>query len=233
MEKEDCIMATVSEPLEERCRAPAEQRFLLGGIEWSTYRAISDALTGRHLRITYDRGNLDLMTISGAHGHLGRLTGRFIFVLAEELGLPIRSFGDATCDREDLERGVEPDESFYLTNEPLIREKEEIDLQFDPPPDLVVEVEISRSSRRRQGIYAAMKVPEIWLVNGDSVRFLQLGPDGQYALSDRSRYFPSLPLHHMADFLRQRTQMDEVRLVRTFRAWVRDQLAKSPPSDSV
>jgi Uma2 family endonuclease len=220
-------MATIAEPLEKRCREPAEQRFLLGGIEWSAYRAISDALTGRHLRLAYDRGNLELMTTSWAHGNLGRLTGRFIFVLAEEFNLSIRSFGDVTCDREDLERGVEPDESFYLTNEPLIREKVEIDLQTDPPPDLIVEVEISRSSKMRQGIYAAIKVPEIWLVNGESVRFLQLGPDGQYTLSDRSLYFPTLPLQELANFLKQRTQMDEVSLVRAFRAWVREEIAKT------
>src|SRR5947209_2577101 len=90
--KGETVMATVSAPSRE-----PEQRFLLRGVDWKTYRAVSEALTGRHLRLTYDRGNLELMTISSTHGNCSRLIGRLIFVLAEEFGLPIHSFGDMTC----------------------------------------------------------------------------------------------------------------------------------------
>src|SRR5437899_1486344 len=89
--------------------APGGNRFLLRALDWQTYRTISGALKGRHVRLTYDRGNLELMTISGTHGNCSRLLGRFVFVLAEEYDLTIRSFGDMTCDREELDRGVEPD----------------------------------------------------------------------------------------------------------------------------
>ena len=196
---------------------------MLGAVDWETYQAISRALTGRHLRLTYDRGNLELMTISGNHGTCSRLLGRLIFVLAEEFSLPIRSCGDMTCDREDLERGVEPDESFYLANEPLVRDKEDVDLTTDPPPDLVVEIDISRSSRRRLAIYAAMRVPEVWQYDGETLRVYLLGPDGQYQVCEGSRHFPGLPIAQLADFMRRRTEMDEVSLVRLFRQWVREQ----------
>src|SRR5438105_741851 len=124
-------MSTVPSPPREQGLPPEPQRFLLRAVDWGTYRSISDALKGRHLHLTYDRGNLELRTISGTHGNCSRLLGRFVFVLAEEFKLPVRSFGDMTCESEELDRGVEPDESFYITNEPRVREKEEIDLAID------------------------------------------------------------------------------------------------------
>ena len=128
---------------------------------------------------------------------------------------------------EELDRGVEPDESFYLTNEPLVRDKEEIDLRSDPPPDLMLEIDITRSSRDRMGIYAAMRVPEVWQYDGESLCVWRLGADRRYTVSDTSQYFPPLPIQELAVFLQRRTQMDEVSLVRSFRAWVRDQISKT------
>ncbi|HEV3083847.1 MAG TPA: Uma2 family endonuclease [Gemmataceae bacterium] len=219
-------MASVSAPFQEQAPLPPEQRFLIRAIEWQTYRTISEALKGRHLRLTYDQGNLELMTISGTHGNCSRLLGRFVFVLAEEYNRTVRSFGDMTCASEELDRGVEPDESFYLTNEPVVRDKEEIDLATDPPPDLMLEIDIRRSSRTRMAIYAAMRVPEVWQFNGETLHVWRLDADGNYVSSDTSQYFPSLPISELAVFLQRRTQMDEVSLVRSFRAWVGDQLAK-------
>jgi Uma2 family endonuclease len=220
-------MSTVSNPPRERAIPPEPQRFLLRAVNWQAYRSISDALKGRHLRLTYDRGNLELMTISGTHGNCSRLLGRFVFVLAEEFKLPIRSFGDMTCDSEELDRGVEPDESFYITNEPRVRAKEEIDLSVDPPPDLMLEVDITRSSRDRMGIYAAIRVPEVWSFDGRALRVWRLGADELYILGDSSIYFPSLPIHELATFLQRRTETDEVSLVRMFRAWVQDKLQEN------
>src|SRR5438309_1937948 len=88
---------------------PGSQRLVLYDITWDQYCAISKALAGRHLRLTYDRGTFELMTISSAHGHFSRFLGRLVGVVTEELGLPLHSVGDMTCDREDLERGAEPD----------------------------------------------------------------------------------------------------------------------------
>ncbi len=149
--------------------APAvqpEQRLRLGAVEWSSYRAIADALRGRHVRVTYDQGNLELMTISRLHAQLSRLLGRLVFVLAEEAGKTLSSAGDMTCEREDLGRAVEPDECFYIDNEPRMRGKVEIDLSVDPPPDLAIEVEVSRSAASRLPIYAALGVPEVWRYDG-------------------------------------------------------------------
>src|SRR2546421_3954220 len=119
----ELIMSSVAAPPHEGSPVPDGRRFVLRAIDWHTYRTISEALKGGHLRLTYDRGNLELMTISGTHGNCSRLLGRFVFVLAEEFHVPIRSFGDMTYESEELECGVEGDESFYLTNEAAVRER--------------------------------------------------------------------------------------------------------------
>lgn len=220
-------MATVSAPSEAADGDLDDRHFLLRDIDWQTYRTISRALEGRHVHLAYDKGSLELMTISRSHGNYSRLLGRFVFVLAEEFDLPINSCGDMTCDRDDLERGLEPDECFYIHNEPRIHEKVDIDLAVDPPPDLALEIDISRSSLNRLTIYAAMRVPQVWQFNGTSLLGWQLGADDQYVQCDQSQYFPGLPSSDLAQFLTRRGEMDEVSLVRLFRDWVRGQLNKN------
>jgi Uma2 family endonuclease len=220
-------MSILETPIQKRPQPPAEQRFLLRAVDWPTYRAISDALTGHHVHLAYDRGRLEFMTTSRSHGNYSRLLGRFVFVLAEEYGLPISSCGDMTCDREELDRALELDECFYLHHEPVIRGKEVIDLSVDPPPDLAVEVEITRSFINRLGICEALRMPEVWRFDGKRLRAYHLGSDGKYVESDRSLHFPFLKVQDLVAFLHKRNHVDEVSLVRLFRAWVREQIAQA------
>jgi Uma2 family endonuclease len=220
-------MATAAASVEERVKALDGQRFVLRDVDWATYRRISDALTGRHLHFAYDRGTLEFMTSSPIHARFSRLIARLITVLTEELGLPMSSCGDMTCDREDLERGIEPDECFYLNNEPLIRGKEKLDFTADPPPDLAVEIDISRSSHRRLGIYAALGVPEVWRFDGETLKIFQRGEAGQYAMAERSRHFPIVSAADLVRFLQRWSQVDENSLLRSFREWVREQITRN------
>jgi Uma2 family endonuclease len=146
--------------------------------------------------------------------------------LTEELNIPLQSGGSTTFDREDLDRALEPDECYYLKNEPAVRDKDEIDLSVDPPPDLAVEIDISRSSLNRMGIYAAMGVPEVWRYDGETLRVYLRQADGTCLESERSQNFPFLPLASVAAFLKRRYEMNETQLVRAFRTWVREQVAK-------
>src|SRR5689334_11793854 len=109
-------------------QTPNEQRFLLRNVDWPRYRAFAEALGEAHVRLTYDRGNLEFMTLSHGHERWSKLLGQFIEVLTEELNLPRQSGGSTTFDRADLERGLEPDQCYYLSHEPLVRNKDEIDL---------------------------------------------------------------------------------------------------------
>src|SRR6516162_5076957 len=106
-------MATV-DLLTEKEPPRAPQYLLLRDVDWETYCKLRDALQERHLRLTYDRGNLELMTLSLAHERYRSLLGRMIETLTLELGLPLQSAGSTTLDREDLDRGVEADRCYYL-----------------------------------------------------------------------------------------------------------------------
>src|SRR5438445_2046967 len=138
-------------------------RLVLGAMDWRNYGRLLRILADRRaIRVTYDRGTLEIMTLSYEHESLGYLSARLIDALTEELSLPVKGGGSTTFRHRKLRRGLEPDACWWITNEPLIRGKHRIDLQADPPPDLALEVDITRSSLNRLKIYAALRIPEVW-----------------------------------------------------------------------
>jgi Uma2 family endonuclease len=200
--------------------APAEQRLRLSLIPWETYVLYSDGLGPRHIRVTYDRGEMEIMTVSSKHEHKKTLLGRLVEALTEEMEIDIASFGSMTCRRKDLKRALEADESYWIANESKLRGRVDIDLEIDPPPDLALEIEISRSTLDRMAIYAALRVPEVWCSDGEDLRVFLLSSRGSYRQGDRSKAFPFLPLTEFAQFL-TRTELSETQHLRSFRAWVR------------
>ena len=160
------------------------------------------------------------MSPSFRHENRKKLLGRFVDVLTEEMNINIASAGSMTCRREVLERGLEPDDCYWIEHESLVRGREDIDLDVDPPPDLALEIEISRSTLNRMAIYAALRIPEVWRWDGERLHVHLLTAKGSYRQSDRSKAFPFLPLDEFAEFL-VRTDVSETQLVRSFRAWVR------------
>ncbi|MBI3271753.1 MAG: Uma2 family endonuclease [Planctomycetes bacterium] len=207
---------------------PCEQHFVLQDVDWEFYESLLSRLGDRPLFLTYDRGRLELMSPSEEHESFGRLVGRLIETLTLELDIPLYSVGSTTFRREDLDRGLEPDECCYIQNELKVRAVEEIDLTRDPPPDLVVEIEISRRLLDREGIYAALGVPELWRFDGERLRVYQLGPAGVYQLAERSVCLPMLPPAEVERFVGLRKTTDETTLVRSFRSWVRQTLGTKP-----
>ena len=144
-------------------------RVLLKNISWQTYRSlIKDFEQQPAMRLTYDRGLLEIRMPLDPHETYKKLLGRFVEALTEELGIETRSLGSRTCTREDLARGLEPDQCYYIQNESAVWNKEQIDLRQDPPPDLVIEIDITSSSINRLDIYADIGVPEVWRYDGHS-----------------------------------------------------------------
>jgi Uma2 family endonuclease len=214
-------MATTVEP--RPIVVPIEQRFVLFNIGWEGYEAMLKILGDRPIRTTYDRGNLELMSPSRAHEEAKYLLGCVIDTVTEELHIPRRGAGSTTWRREDLDRGLEPDACFYLANAERVRGKA-LDLSIDPPPDLAIEVDITRSSLDRMGVYAKLGVPEIWRYDGESLRIYLLQADGNYAESETSRSLPFLLPGEVARFLEQAGPMDHSEWGRQFRQWVRGEL---------
>lgn len=96
---------------------------------------------------------------------------------------------------------------------------------MDPPPDLVLEIEVSRSALDRMSIYAALGVPEVWRFSRQTLQVWRLEPDGRYQAVDRSPTFPGIPTTGIAGFLEPDEQTDYLSAVRAFRGWVREQLS--------
>jgi Uma2 family endonuclease len=211
-------MATVAAP------SSVDQRFLLTDVSWDFYEHLLDELGDRRVRVTFDRGALELMAPTYRHENYARTLGKLVGVLCEELNLPVKDGGSTTFRREDLERGLEPDDCFYIHNVRKILGKDEIDLTIDPPPDLAIEIDVTRSSLDRMGIYAALRVPEVWRFDGQTLQVWCLRPDGEYEERERSPTFPALALRRVVEFLGQAIELDDVALIRKFRAWVRKQV---------
>jgi len=206
-------------------KLPAEQRVVISCVDWDTYVTISDKLGERNLRVNYDGANLEIMTTSWEHEHAKKLLARLLEALTEEMGIAIISGGSLTCRRQDLDRGFEPDESYWIEHQAQMRNRTDIDLMRDLPPDLMLEVEISRSFVDRLAIAARLGVPEVWCWGNETLRVLLLGSDGQYTESQRSQALPFLPIVELVRFVLTGATMDETTLLCSFRAWVREQKA--------
>jgi Uma2 family endonuclease len=206
-------------------KLPAEQRFVLFNVDWDTYLTFSDRMGERNIRVNYDGVNLEFMTTSLEHERAKKLLARLLEALTEELGIAIVSGGSLTCRREDRDRGFEPDECYWINHQAEIRAQTNLDLTRDPPPDLMLEIEISRSFVDRLAIAARLGVPEVWRWGDEELHVMVLGSDGQYTESGRSRALPFLPIVELVRFLRMRATMDETTLLGSFRAWVREQKA--------
>jgi Uma2 family endonuclease len=203
-------------------RLPAEQHLLLHNVSWAAYEQLLELFDERPIRLSYDRGMLEIMTLSHAHESYGYLLGCLVDVLTEELEIPRKGGRSTTFKRAAQERGLEADNCYWIQHEAQMRGKKEFDAERDPPPDLAIEVDISRSSLNRLPIYAALKVPEVWRFDGKVLQVFRLKSDGEYEACDASPTFPSLPLAEVVRFLQQSDTVDETSLVRSFRAWVRE-----------
>ncbi|WP_330220725.1 Uma2 family endonuclease [[Phormidium ambiguum] IAM M-71] len=199
-------------------------RVLLENISWQTYQdLLLDCAEQPGIRLTYDQGKLEIMTPLDPHESSKKLMGRFVEAATEELNIEIRSLGSRTCQRKDLARGLEPDQCYYIQNERIVRGIEQIDLNEYPPPDLVIEIDITSSSMNRLGIYTALGVPEIWRYDDGRLIILRL-EDGEYMECDRSPSLSLLTPSEIMRFLELGKTMGETSLIRLFREWVRTQV---------
>ncbi|MEH1846141.1 MAG: Uma2 family endonuclease [Nostoc sp.] len=200
---------------------------ILQGIHWDTYQnLVRDLESQPGMRLTYDDGILEIMMPLPPHERYKRLLGRFVEVATEELGIEICSLGSTTWTREDLRKGLEPDECYYIQNELAVRGKDVIDLTIDPPPDLAIEVDSTSSSMNRMGIYAALGVPEVWRFDREILTICSL-VNNDYQLREISLVLPMFDAVVLKSFLELSLMMGETSLIRHVRQWVMEQLTKS------
>jgi Uma2 family endonuclease len=208
-----------------------EQHFVVHDVDWASYLAIGEIFRDRPaIRLTYDRGTLEFMTTSPDHERHKLWLGRVIDMLAEELNLPLEGAGQMTFQRSDVERGFEPDQCYWIANAGRMQDRRDWLPDRDPPPDLIIEIEVSRSARNRMGIFAAIGCPEVWRFDGETLRIEVLQADGTYVGTGRSLSFPTIAVREVVPFLHLDQPADFAIHMRAIRAWVRQQLTAAPPS---
>jgi Uma2 family endonuclease len=206
-----------------RIQVPPGQRVILQDITWQEFESILEEL-GEHraARIAYDNGLLEIMAPLPVHEDDKEIIGDLIKALLEELDIEFRSLGSTTYKSEAMLKGIEPDQCFYIQNEPAIRGKKRLDLSIDPPPDLALEIDVT--SRTHRSIYAALKVPELWrFENGTlQINILRLNA---YEESPESSIFPNFPLTEVIPrYLRESKIVGRNKALKAFRQWVRGQI---------
>ena len=141
--------------------------------------------------------------------------------LAFGRNLPIEQAGSTTFPREDVKRRFEADSCFYFGDQAItLRGGEQVDLHTDPPPALVVDIDLTPPSLDKFPINAALRVAEVWRYNGQRVWFYQLGTQG-YTPMDVSAVLDGVTTQDIASFLERGRQTDRQELFDEVRAWAR------------
>lgn len=202
-----------------------EKRVAMHQLSWAQYRQVLTALpSSRAARLTYSQGTLEISMPLEDHEQASGLIGLFIRILVMEMGLDVKSMWSTTLNREDLDRGAEPDGAYYIHNHAKVAGKT-VDLEIDPPPDLVVEVDITHTDIDKNSLYAAMGVPEFWRYDGHDWRIYQLD-NSQYQEGDRSPTFSMLEKGDLYTFL-DRARQSEIKAETWLRQYIKKKIEQS------
>jgi Uma2 family endonuclease len=183
-------------------RPRLSESVLIEDVSWELYDLAAREMCHGGTRMVYDNGTLEIMTVGRHHELVKKSAARILEYMAVELDWPLNGFGNVTLRRRDLCIGLEPDECYYINTpmpEPDSTDKgAELNLLKNPPPDLAIEVEITRSSVDKISIYQRIGVCEIWRWTGDGFIILHKQPDGKYAHINNSMMLPDLDITLLA-----------------------------------
>jgi len=193
---------------------------VLYNVSWNSYLRLRRETQGQGLRLTYDEGTLEIMSPLPEHEYIKIMLARMVFIVAFELNVPIASYGSSTLKRKSAQKALEPDECYYIANERRMRARKRFDLERDPAPDLVVEVDVSYRTVNKRRIYVTLGVPEIWSYDNDRLTFLHL-KRGKYEANEMSLAFPFLRCADLQKFLDKLSDdIGETSFLRSWRDWV-------------
>jgi Uma2 family endonuclease len=195
-------------------------RGIIPNVPWKTYRNFLAALGDFHVRHTFSNGTLEIMSPLKSHDWIKRIISRMIETMAYELRIRIQSIGSTTIYRDGVQKGFEADEAYYIAHEPVVGDRDEYDPDSDPPPDLVLEVDVTSSSTGKLSTFAALRVPEIWRHDGETLVFFRLARGKtSYRETATSVSFPFLRPEDIMQFVARRNELREDGVVRAFVRW--------------
>jgi Uma2 family endonuclease len=207
-----------------------ERRVTLYGVSWETYEHLLTDLADCSVpRMTFDQGVLEIMSPTAEHEEYKHMLALLVEMVAVELNINLRGLGSTTFKRPDLQKGFEPDSCFYIQSAPRIRGKRHIDLPQDPPPDLLIEIDMTSSSINRFALFAEVGVPEVWRHDGSRVQIFAL-VGKEYVEVEKSIAFPLLTNEVITQFVEDGVELERLEWLRRLRDWVRQQVEKESPS---
>ncbi len=222
-------VATAPDYLAAIKHLPPGTFFHADNVSWEVYDRLLNALSETtSVRVFYDQGRLEAMSPLGMHEKPAKVLQALITAIRYEFDIEIESYGQTTLRKQLKAKGAEPDDSFYIQHAAQVIGPRELDLATDPPPDLVIESDLTSSSLNRFAIYAGLGVPEIWQIVNQEVIFWVL-TDGTYQEAAESRAFPFLSSERLNDFVRIGINQGQHRAARAFHHWLKNGLKKQTP----
>lgn len=212
--------------LDAIARLPAGGTLILNEVPWEEYeQLLNDLGDGYGVRISYDQGRLEVMSPSSFHEMYKDLVYCIAFILAQETKSRFESRGSTTFKQDWARKGAEPDTCFYIQNAARISGKRRIDLTIDPPPDIVVEIDVTRDSTRKLQFYAGLGVPELWYYDEGSACIYVL-TNQSYVEVSSSPTFPVLTSEALSQALEQcKNEGEQMGAIASFQEWLRAQVS--------
>lgn len=206
---------------------PEDASVTFRDVSWAEYEDLLEQVgEAPGLRITYDNGSLHAMTISAEHEKYTFFINSLIAGIRLRLRINILAFGSATMRKHRLAKGHEPDACFYVQTAALIGNRIQLDFETDPPPDIVVEIDVHHDSRSRFPVYAALGVPEIWRYDGNVMTISHLIGEGggqQFVDREKSAALPMLTAQILTEMIELMRNKGELQALLVFDEWLRSE----------
>jgi Uma2 family endonuclease len=205
----------------QKTSAP-DQRIVLYDVSWGTYESLLANYKDKSSpRFTYDRGVLEIVSPTTRHERIIYVLTTIVTMTALEQGNVVDGVGSMTFKHPERQQGFEPDASFYIQHAAQVADSSQIELAVDPPPDLVVEIDIANSSLNKLPIFAAARIPEVWRNEAATGKVMILRLHGEkYERSAESGVLPPLTADALSRFVTERVR-ESGNWVAEFQAWLR------------
>lgn len=201
-------------------RLPEATVVIFNDVTWDDYEELlAQVGEASGLRISFNEGILKVMTLSPEHEKFVRFIDRLVSTLSLRLRINVLFFGSATMRKKKKNKGNEPDASFYVQTAAAIGNRIQLDMAVDPPPDVVLEVDVHHDSRDNYPIYAALGVPEIWRYDGHEVTIYHLEQDG-YVSAKISKALPVLTPGVLTEYLMRMQKDGEFKAILAYDEWL-------------
>jgi Uma2 family endonuclease len=203
-----------------------DQRIVIQRVSWDLYDRLSEAIgEEQHVRLAYDGEDLEIMTTGPVHEDYKEMLGQIVATVSKTLGIPRKKLGETTWKRPEIARGIQADQCYYfdaakIAAARVARRRKSNYVADYPNPDLAIEIDLSRPTVDRSGIYGALQVVEVWRFDGESIVIEQLQADLSYAPNQVSLFLP-LRSQDVRRWLVEEDSEDEPAWERRLDEWAR------------